>query len=122
MRTWTAVVVALLLGAVPALAQNNREPDDSHKALKIVVGASALAIGAVVAAKSSQTTTVTNAFGRSETSTFSTSQLVTGLAIAGTGGFLLWDGMRDHHPRSPSTTFGVGLGKQSRQVFVRREW
>jgi hypothetical protein len=121
MQKVIAFIVALLFSTVPATAQTPRT-DDSHKFVKVVVGSAALAVGAVVAAKSSQTTTTTGPLGTSETSSRSTSQLVTGLVIAGAGGFILWDGLRDHDPNRPSTVFGVGAARQSGAVFVRRSW
>jgi hypothetical protein len=114
------VLIALLV-ATTAAAQSNQSPSTTHRGIKVMVGAAALAIGVAVAAKSSQTTTVTTIVGTSETSTFSTSQLVTGLAIAGTGGFLLWDGLRDHQP-GPSTRVGIAVTNHSRGVFLRRSW
>jgi hypothetical protein len=91
--------------------------------VKVVVGVGALAIGTVVAAKSSETTTVTTAGAPTlETSSHSTSQLVTGLVIVGAGGFLLWDGLRDHGPARPSTAFGVAAGRKAGSLFVRRSW
>src|SRR5438034_1206300 len=57
-----------------------------------------------------------------ETSSHSTSQLVTGLVIVGAGGFLLWDGLRDHGPARPSTAFGVAAGRKAGSLFVRRSW
>jgi hypothetical protein len=122
MRKVTAIVLTTLCCAMPAAAQTTRASDDSHKFVKVVVGVGALAIGTVVAAKSSETTTVTNALGTSETSSHSTSQLVTGLVIVGAGGFLLWDGLRDHGPARPSTAFGVAAGRKAGSLFVRRSW
>jgi len=122
MRTLTTLILVTLCCAIPASAQTTQPSGDSHKFVKVVVGVGALAIGTVVAAKSSQTTTVTNALGTSETSTHSTSQLVTGLVIVGAGGFVLWDGLRDHRPVGPSTMFGVAAGKKAGSLFVRRSW
>jgi hypothetical protein len=115
-----ACVLALFL-LVPAVARAQDDQPESHKLIKILVGGGALAVGTAVAATSSQTTTVNSAFGTSETSTFSKSQLITGLAIAGTGGIILWDGLRSHHP-SPSTQFGVSASAHARGVFVRKVW
>ena len=95
MRTPVALVIVTLLGVSPALAQTSQESSSSHKLVKIIVGAGMLAIGTAVAAKSSESTTVSNpVVGTSETSSFSKSQLVTGLVIAGAGGIVLWDGLR----------------------------
>ncbi len=124
MRTAIGVVLALLVAATPALAQAQSTPttSDSHKVLKVVIGAGILALGATVAATSWQTTTVSSAAGMSQTSTSSTSQLLTGVVIAGAGGFVLWDALRDHRPSQPSVGFGVAAGRQSGGVFVRKAW
>jgi len=105
---------------MPVTAQD-RDTGDSHKLIKIVVGASLLTVGTVVAAKSSESTTVTGTSGTSTIDTRSTSQLVTGLVMVGAGGLVLWDGVREHDRVRPSTVFGVALGK-TRGVFVRRSW
>jgi len=89
MRHAFLLALIVVLGATPALAQTNPQPTATHRATKLMIGAGALALGALVAAKSSETTTVTTGVGTLQTSTFSTSQLMTGLAIAATGGFLL---------------------------------
>jgi len=52
----------------------------------------------------------------------STSQLWTGIAIAGTGGFLIWKGLEERTPARPRTTVGVSASRDSRGVFVRRNW
>lgn len=117
------LVVLSWLMPVPASAQPDQDHAPGTRSLtKIVIGAGALAIGAAVAAKSSQTTTVSTNVGTSETSTFSTTQLVTGLAIAGVGGIVLWDGLRSHEGTHPSTMIGAGLGAHGRSVFVRHSW
>jgi hypothetical protein len=123
MRKVSIVLVVALLYAVPVMAQTPEpQNSDSHKFLKVVIGAAALAVGAAVAATSSQTTTSTGPLGSSEVSSHSTSQLVTGLAIAGAGGIILWDGLRDHGRPSPSTSIGVAAGKGSSGIFLRRNW
>jgi hypothetical protein len=117
-KVFAGLLIALLL--VPAAAQ----ADDwtTGRLAKVLIGGGAVAVGAAVAAKSSETTTTTSAVvGTSESSTFSKSQLITGLAVAGTGGIILWDGLRSHSPR-PSTQIGVSAGKQSRGLFIRRVW
>lgn len=119
MRTVALMMMAALLLAAPVRAQ---EQANSHKLVKILIGAGALAVGTAVAARSSNSTTVTSALGTSQTSSFSTSQLVTGLAIAGVGGIVLWDGLREHRPSQPSTAFGVNVAGAARGVFVRRSW
>lgn len=121
MRLMIAIVTALACALPrPAFAQDH---DDSARSItKVIVGAGALAIGVAVAAKSSQTTTVSTSAGTSETSTFSKSQLVTGLAVAGVGGILLWDGLRTHEPHRASTLIGAGVGPHARLVFIRRLW
>lgn len=123
MRIAVFLIIAALAGAAPARAQDRYgDEHHPHRLTKVLVGAGALAIGTTIAARSSNTTTVSSAFGSSETSSFSTSQLVTGLVIAGTGGLVLWDGLRDHRPNAPSTSFGVNVGKATGGLFVRRSW
>jgi hypothetical protein len=117
------LLVATLAATPAAAAQGNNPPPDAPKSvIKIVIGASVLAVGAVVIAKSSQTTSTTSALGMSETSSFSTTQLVTGIVIAGAGGIVLWDALREHPRRAPSTTVGIAVGKGIDGVFVRRAW
>jgi zinc transporter ZupT len=124
MRTATvATLLAVLSWAIPAGAQPRRD-NPEHRVVKVLVGAGAIVIGAAVAAKSSNTTTVSSPQGTATTSSRSTSQLVTGLVVAGTGGFILWDGLRDHDHRDryPQTMLGVSAGKSSGQLFVRKSW
>lgn len=117
------VVVAIMLSCFVAVPVHAQDPDEGTRSLtKIIIGAGAIAIGATVAAKSSQTTTVSTTSGTAETSSFSTSQLVTGLAVAGVGGIILWDGLRSHQPSRPSTTIGATVAKGVHGVFVRRAW
>src|SRR5579862_9454423 len=92
MRTFVAIIVVGLLAA-PSTA---RADEGTHRFIKVVVGAGALVAGAAVMATSSQTTTVNSVAGTTEMSTFSKSQLITGAAVAGVGGIVLWDGLRDH--------------------------
>jgi len=118
MRKVFICLLIALLGS-PAIARAQDEPD-SHKFVKVIIGAGALAVGVAVAATSSQTTTTNSVLGSSQTSTFSKSQLITGLAVAGTGGILLWDGLRSHEQR-PSTQIGVTAGI-AKTIFIRRVW
>ena len=120
MRTAVVLAIVTVLSATPAFAQTTEE-QRTHKAIKIMVGVGALAVGTWVAATSSETITTTAPF--SETSKFSKSQLITGLVLVGAGGIVLWDGLRDHRPSSPSTVWGVSLSKSGgKGVFVRRSW
>jgi hypothetical protein len=126
MKRAAVIVLALLLCARSVGAQDaavRSEARDSHKGIKLIIGIAALAVGTAVAANSSEKTTVSSINGTLETSTFSSSQLITGLAIAGTGGFLLWDALRDHTPARPGAVWGVGVAKgRGGQVFWRRMW
>ena len=126
MRYVTVTMIALLISATSAFSQESPTSsgsNDRHRGVKLIIGIGALAVGTAVAAKSSQTTTVSSAIGTSETSSFSSSQLIAGLAIAGAGGILLWDGLRDHEPPRPSTVWGVGVSKgRGGQLFWRRRW
>jgi hypothetical protein len=116
-KVFAGLLVALLL--VPAAAQ--AEDWTTGRLVKVLVGGGAVAVGAAVAAKSSETTTTSSVIGTSENSTFSKSQLITGLAVAGTGGIILWDGLRSHST-SPSTQIGVSTSRQVRGLFIRRVW
>jgi len=121
MRTVAMLTFGVFLAAT-AHAQTFEEPRNEHRVEKVLIGVGALVVGVAVAAKSSKSTTTTGAFGTTETSEFSTTQLVTGLVVAGTGGFLLWDGLRDHEPTRPSTRIAVGVGKRSTGLLVQRRW
>ena len=118
MRTLVVILVGLCVAA-PATAR----AQDEHRVVKIIVGAGALVTGVAVMATSSQTTTVNSIAGTAETSTFSKSQLITGAALAGVGGIVLWDGLREHDrdPRAPSTQVIVSAGKKQ-GLFIRRVW
>jgi len=116
------IVLVISLIAFPAWAQSGNEPrsSDSHKVTKILAGAGTVVVGAIVAAKSAETTTVTSPLGTTETSSFSATQLGIGLGLAGIGSLILWDGIRSHNDR-PSTSVGVAVGKKT-GVFVQRRW
>ncbi len=118
------VIAAMLAAAIPARAQDRDNTE--HRVVKIIIGAGALAVGVAVAANSSESTSTTGPFGQTESSTFSKSQLITGLAIAGVGGIVLWDGIREHD-HGPYTSIGVLAGKQAngsraKGLFIRRTW
>src|SRR5205814_4041643 len=120
MRTAALVLVAALFTAAAAQAQPRPENDSIRSPAKITVGAGALVLGVVVAAKSSETTEVTSPIGTTMTSTSSSTQLGIGLGIAGVGGIVLWDGLRSHRSERPSTTFGDAVGKARAGAFIRR--
>ena len=115
------LLLTLLATSRPVFAQGEDQAT-THRVVKVLIGASAIAVGATVAAKSGQTTTVTSPLGTTETSSFSTPQLVTGLAIAGVGGFLLWDGLRHHEPHVPSSTLSIAAGKGTAGILWHRSW
>ena len=117
MRRLVAILIVTVLAA-PAAA---RADEGTRRFVKVVVGAGAIATGVAVMATSSSTTTVNSAVGTAETSTFSKSQLITGAAVAGVGGILLWDGLRDHDRNRPATQVIVSPGK-TRGIFIRRVW
>jgi hypothetical protein len=94
--------------------------ETSRKLVKIAVGAGAIIVGTTVAAKSSQTDTVTIGGVTTETSSHSNSQLITGLSIAGIGGIVLWRGLREHD--SPTPVLTMGISPQAHAVFFRRSW
>lgn len=112
-----AVLLVMLL-SFPYVA-NAQEQSSGRRLVKVIVGGSLLAIGAAVVANSGQSRTVQSPAGETNTSSFSTPQLVTGLAIAGTGGIVLWSALR----RSDSSSLSVGAttGK-TRAFFVRKTW
>src|SRR3954466_10919327 len=123
MRVVAMFTAAMLLMATTGKAQRyDRPSENEHRVWKELVGTAALVTGTVVAAKSSNSTKTTGALGANETSEFSKSQLITGLAVAGTGGFLLWDGLHDRHPDRPSTRIGVGIAPKSSRLIVQRRW
>jgi hypothetical protein len=121
MRGVIAAVLFVVLGAGPVLAQQNDEPR-KYSLTKILIGAGAVAIGATVAARSSESTTVSTPGVASTTSTFSKSQLITGLSVAGVGGIVLWNGLKGERTGVPSTALGVSVAPQARGVFVQRTW
>lgn len=122
MRAVIAAVLFVVVGAGPLLAQQNHEGERTYSLTKILIGAGSVAIGATVAAKSSQSTTVSAPAGASTTSTFSKSQLITGLSVAGVGGIILWNGLKGERTSAPSTAIGVSVAPQTRGVLVRRTW
>lgn len=119
----TAALVAVMLAAAPARAQSyDDRSENEHRIWKVLIGSGAIVAGTAVAAKSNSSTKTSGPLGVSETSEFSKSQLITGLAVAGTGSFLLWDGLRDRHPNRPSTRIAVGVGKKTSRLIVQRSW
>ena len=111
MRKILTLVLVSLLCAGSASAQDN-----SKKLLKIAVGVGAIVIGTAIAAKSSETVTTAGV----SVSTSSTSQLVTGIVIAGAGGIVLWSGLHEHGRPSPTVT--MGFSPQRHAAFIRRSW
>jgi hypothetical protein len=123
MRSLVVFVVLVLLCALPVRSEAQDRDERSFSLTKVVVGAGALAVGTAIAATSSQTTTVTSALGTSQTSTFSKSQLITGVSIASVGGIVLWNGLSRHHDRPQNTTVvGLGVARRASTVFVRHIW
>lgn len=117
MRKVIVFVLAVILFASPAMAQTVPQSNESKRSAgltKVWIGIGALALGTFVAAKASDTSTAT--------SSLSTSQLATGLVIAGAGGFLIWKGLKERKAAGPSMALGFSAGKQSGGVFVRRSW
>ena len=121
------ILVCLSLLAMPALAQSAQSAKDAKRqsgTIKTWVGVGLLAIGGSLAATSHASASTTIAgVGAIESSATSTSQLVVGLAIAGGGGYLLWNGLseRKEAENMPSTTWGISVGKRN-GVFMRRTW
>src|SRR5216684_3646418 len=115
------IVTGLLLIAVLSPGRATAQTHES-KMVKILVGGGAVVVGTVVASKSSQTMTVTTPVVQTETSSYSSSQLITGLVIAGAGGLILWSGLKEHPASSPSTTIAVSGGTRAGGIFLRRSW
>jgi hypothetical protein len=122
MRGLIAAILLVLISAGPAVAQQSDEGRRTYNLTKILIGAGSLAIGTVVAAKSSDSTTVQSGVGETTTSTFSKSQLITGLSVASVGGIVLWNGLKGERRDVPSTAVGLSVGPQVHAVFVRRAW
>jgi len=117
MRNAILCVLVVILCAGSATAQSIESSNEARRSsgtTKLWFGVGALALGTLVAAKASDTS--------SATSSLSTSQLWTGIAIAGTGGFLIWKGLEERTPARPRTTVGVSASRDSRGVFVHRNW
>ena len=110
MRKVLTLVLMSLLFAGSASAE------DHSKLIKIGVGIGAIVIGTAIAAKSNETVTTSGV----STSTSSTSQLVTGIVIAGAGGIVLWRGLRQHDEPTPTLT--MGISPQGHAMFIRRSW
>ena len=119
MRAVAIACVFAFLTAGSARAQSRDH--EGRNATKALVGAGAIVLGTVIAAKSGDSTTITSGAGVTTTSSFSATQLGIGLGMAGVGGFLLWDGLRTHPDRYPSTSVGVSVGKRT-GLFVRKRW
>lgn len=117
MRKVIVFILAVILLSSPVMAQGDARSSESKRSSgmkKIFIGVGALALGTLLVAKSSDTSS-----GRS---VLSTSQLATGLVIGGVGGFLLWNGLDQRRDASASTLVGISASKQSRAVFVRKRW
>jgi uncharacterized membrane protein len=117
MRTYLVCALIALLSATGVA----RAEDSSHRVARVLIGSAAIAAGIAIAATSSETTTVRTAAGTSETSTFSKSQLITGLAIAGTGGIVLWNGVRARS-QTPPITLGLSTSVHRTALVIRRNW
>jgi hypothetical protein len=124
MRKTFVIALVLMLAAQAAMAQSAAPvPDPPRRnTTKLLIGVGLLGLGALVTAKSNESTTVTSPIGSTETSSRSSSQLATGLAIAGVGGYLVWDSLRDHRDSSPNTRVVWKAGSHSAGVFLHRNW
>ena len=105
----------LTIALVALCCAGTASAQDHSKLIKIGVGIGAIVIGTAIAAKSNETVTTSGV----STSTSSTSQLVTGLVIAGAGGIVLWSGLHEHQA---SPTLTVGISPQGHSMFIRRSW
>lgn len=119
-----AAVVVLSLMAVPVLAEDTpKEAKHKSGTTKMWVGLGLLVVGGSMAGTSHQSASSTVLGTTFEASATSTPQLVAGLAIAGGGGFILWNGLneRSEADRMPSTRWSLSVGKRN-GLFVRRMW
>ena len=119
MAVW--VVMTLVMLAPRTASAQATEDHSSRKLIKIAIGSAAIVVGAVVMAKSSQSNTVTTLVGQTETSSFSSSQLITGGAIAGAGVIVLWSGVKEHNS-SPSIAIGMATGASQKALLFRKTW
>lgn len=118
------VFLLCVLLATPAFAQGENDRQRTGR-YKMYAGIGAMAVGVLMAASSGETASVTIAdpFGGPPTtltaSTRSNGMLYGGLALAGAGGFLVWNGMQD---RKPYASVTVHAAPQRVGVSYRRTW
>ncbi len=122
-----AAFVSFCLIAVPALAQSQSAKEAKHKSgmTKMWVGLGLIVIGGSMAATSHESASTSVAgVGKIEASATSTGQLIAGLAIAGGGAYLLYDGLneRTEADQMPSTRFVVAANTHGVGGFIRRSW
>lgn len=121
MRKIIPVVVCVLLLAPTAAFAQSSSPDVQRKRIgtyKILGGAALVAIGLLKVANSSTSGHIPDGSGRENIETFrSTTGTVLGLAVAGGGGYLIWNGMKDRAASKPRPSISIGVSKQ--KVFLR---
>jgi hypothetical protein len=127
MRVIAAGVVSVLLFSSPAFAQGSKEKEAKHKSgtTKMWVGLGLVVIGGSMAATSHQSASTSVAgLGKIEASATSTGQLIAGLAIAGGGAYLLYDGLKERSEadKMSGTRVFVVTGTHGIGGFVRRTW
>lgn len=124
-----ALVVAVALLCLPssAVAQQSTPKQAKHQSgtTKMWIGLGLVVVGGSMAATSHQSASTSVAgVGTFEASATNTGQLIVGLAMAGGGGYLLWNGLneRKEADNMPSTRFFVATGKKTLSGFIRRTW
>jgi hypothetical protein len=123
MRTIIALALTVSLQPAWSFAQTRPESSDPHRVVKVIVGGSAIVVGALSRAKSSQTAMTSSALGASETSSFSSKSIDHGARDRRHGDILVWDGRRDHVGPRATVTLGVGLFRRDgAQLFFRPTW
>lgn len=124
-----SLIVGLLALPVGLNAQDDARAEQSRTGLlKIIIGASMTASGALMAATSGESAeiTATDPFFGSTTikaSSRSTGRLVLGLGLLGSGGFLIWDGNRDRRQAaSPSANLRFRVARRGAGFVFSRSW
>ena len=129
-RILTAVLVGLLvLGTTPLYAQSSSADDQRRVGLyKILIGSGIAIGGAVMAATSGQSGSITASdpfFGSTtiKASSRSTGQLIVGLAMLGGGSYLIWDGNKDRkEAQGPTSSLSLGLTPGGARFDFSRSW
>ena len=120
-----SIILALFASPVGIRAQDDSGDEQRRTGLyKILAGAGLAVTGALLAAASSESATITLFDGSTtKISARSTTGLVMGLTLAGGGGFLLWDGNKDRQEASkPSSSVRFRTTVGGAKVVFARVW